>query len=111
MMHVHRLHGIGQRLILVLIGQRYALRARYLDYGNAASGHGRNRGEIDGSLCPGLENLNEHIVTLDVAVKRGEQEPAPASVEVRDSGQSQFAHNAIPPEMLIKQSVERSVKS
>lgn len=109
-MHMHRLHGIGQRLILVLVGQTDALRVRHLDFGSATSRDRCKGREIDGNLRPGLENLEQHIVTLDVAVERRDQEPAPASGEVRHSGQSQFVHEAVAPEMLVKQSVERPVK-
>jgi len=57
MMHMHRLHGIGQRLILVLVGQTDAFRVGHLDFGGATSRNGCKGREIDGNLRPGLENL------------------------------------------------------
>src|SRR5713226_1366746 len=46
-----------------------------------------------------------------MAVKRGKEVTAPASGEVWDADQSQFARQAIAPEFPVEQSVEGTVKA
>src|SRR5215472_16455309 len=109
-MHVHGLHRIGEGLTLVLVEQSDALRVGYLNFGDATSRHGRNGGEVDGNFGPSLENLEHHVITLGVVVKGGNQEAAPTAGEIWDSTKSQFAHDAIAPELLVEERVEHAVE-
>jgi len=97
--HVQGAHGVGQRLILILIGQGEAVRVVHLDDGRAATGHGRFGGKEHGDLRPALEDIDQQIVALHVAVKRGEEVTPPASGQVGDADQSQLAHQTVAPEV------------
>src|SRR5712691_5039893 len=108
--HVQGAHGVGERLILILVGQGEAVRVVHLKNGRTAAGHGGFRGKEHGDLRPALEDIDHQIVALDMAVERGEEVTAPASIQVRDADQSQFAHQAVAPEVAIKQSVESAVE-
>jgi hypothetical protein len=95
--HVHRSCRVCQRLILVLVDQRDAFRVADLNHRSATARDGCGRREKHGELHPRLEDIDHQVVTLRVTVKRRDKVASPASSEIRDSDEPQFAHEAVPP--------------
>jgi hypothetical protein len=95
--HVHRSRCAHQWLILILVDQRDALRVADLYHRRATPRYGCGRGEKHGELRPSLEDIDHQVVTLRVAVKRRGKVTSPASSEIRDSDEPQFAHETVLP--------------
>src|ERR1700737_1010390 len=98
-------------MILVLVGQGKAGGVVHLNDGGTTARNGRCRGEEYCDLRPALENIDHKIAALHMPVKGGDEVTVPASRQVWNSDQSHFAQQAVLPEVPIKQSVERAVKT
>jgi hypothetical protein len=109
--HVHRSRRVCERLILILVDQRDALRVGDLNHGHATPRDGGGCAEEYGDLCPTLEDLQVQDTALRMVVKRGSEVTRPSAREVWRFYQPQFAHKGVPPETSIEKGIKRGVKS
>jgi len=95
--HVHRSCRVCEWLILILVDQRDAFRVADLNHRRAAPGDGCGCGEKHGELRPSLEDIDHQVVAPGMTVKRRDKVTMPASSEIRDFDQAQFAYETVPP--------------
>jgi hypothetical protein len=94
--HVHRSRRVGERLILILIDQRDALRVGGLNHCHATPRDGGRGAEEYGNLCPTLDDLQVQVVALRMIVKRGREVTPPVAREVWRRHQPQLANKGVP---------------
>src|ERR671925_483296 len=101
-MHVHGLSRIGERLALILVNESGTIQVGNLNDRYATLGNGAGSCHIDGNLCPALKNLKHDVVLFVEVVEGSHQKASPATREIRNFREAEFANPLGPPEVFVK---------